>query len=130
MHGMAVVFVQCRSARARVHMQVPLVDVTSDLGPLEINVAGGAGGRRAGGCAVVRGVARRGTALMYRHVQPHRGTAAAAAAAVPRVVLDISYMLPRSVGRHVDMHMRVRARVRVRVRVRVWVWQRVRVQCG
>jgi len=97
MHGMAVVFVQCRSARARVHMQVPLVDVTSDLGPLEINVAGGAGGRRAGGCAVVRGVARRGTALMYRHVQPHRGTAAAAAAAVPRVVLDISYMLPRSV---------------------------------
>lgn len=93
-------------------VQVPLVDVTADLGPLEIKVRPA---NKAKGCPIVRGTVRRGTALMYRHSQPHRGTAAAAVAAAStgaagtpeaadgapshRVVLDISYMLPSSVAR-------------------------------
>ena len=59
-------------------VQVPLVDVGTAHGPLEIKVRPA---NKAKGCPIVRGTVRRGTALMYRHSQPHRGTAAAASAA-------------------------------------------------
>eukprot|EP00966_Prymnesium_polylepis_P144935 3347113-Prymnesium_polylepis.1 len=66
-------------------MQVPLIDVTGRLGPVELRPL-----RNNLTCKRVRAVSRKGSATIYQHHVMHRGTANVGVR--DRIVLDFSFM--------------------------------------
>lgn len=75
-------------------VQVPLLEVTDELGPVEIKPT-----THPKKCPVIRATTTLGDVIMYRHLTQHRGTRVrATSGAQRRTVLDISWMLPPTVG--------------------------------
>ena len=72
-----------------IKVQIPLETVTQQLGPVEIQAAFGA--PATAGCPLLVGAAARGSAILYRHSNIHRGSANRATR--NRTVLDLSFML-------------------------------------
>ena len=79
-----------------IKLQVPLEDVTAELGPLSLVP-------EQPDCPTLSAVTSKGAAIFYRHTTSHRGTANRATGA-NRTVLDFSFMTPAGVEKHDYMH--------------------------
>ena len=79
-----------------IKLQVPLQDVTAELGPLSLVP-------EQPGCDTLSAVTTKGTAIFYRHTTSHRGTANRATS-TNRTVLDFSFMTAAGVEKHDYMH--------------------------
>jgi len=72
-----------------VKVQIPLVDVLPELGPIELEPR-----KDQEKCRIIRGEIAKGSAVLYLSTLKHRGTANRAQVARP--VIDYHYMLPES----------------------------------
>ena len=72
-----------------IKMQVPLLDVDSKMGPIDIFPT-----KNNDGCPVVSAISKLGTAVFYMSTTFHRGTSNKGS--VPRPSLDYNFMLPES----------------------------------
>lgn len=74
-----------------IKVQVPLVDVSDEMGPVELRPSNSARNPK---CSIVRATSELGTAIVYIHRLKHHGTANLSNRSRP--VLDFSYMSPKS----------------------------------
>jgi hypothetical protein len=80
-----------------IKVQVPLIDIPLELGPIEIKPE-----RNAHDCPIVAAATSLGDAILYRHLVNHRGMGSKKG--VNKTALDLSYMFPDTVARDDFLH--------------------------